>query len=130
MKLEKVNIDYKDYPSVSVVEDHHHHSELKTDLTIENIGGEKPILLLNTDKHKTVRIVTPDGEIWLYAYKLKDGTRRLDVRVIPSLVKNADREDFRRTLLLSSFDDQREAQLRCEGQRYEDWSTWLDETKY
>lgn len=114
----------KDKPSLIILQDHHHYNKRST--TIANFptkGVDKQILVLNTDKHNHVRIVTPDAIIELRTMK-KDKEASTSIRVMSRLRNDKTRE----TLRLSSFDDMGETNIEVEGERREEWwEMWLKE---
>jgi len=122
--MKKKNKNLKDKPSLVVLEDHHHYYKKKQ--TIENLegrGSEKLILVLNTDKHRRVRIVTPNAIIEINSGKGRKHSHSSDIRILPELWDEKTRE----TLRLSSFDDMREVNVEVEGERIKDkWTSYLE----
>jgi len=118
-------VNLKGEPSLVVIEDHHHYNKKRQ--TIENLegkGSDKVILVLNTDKHNRVWIVTPDVIIELRSGKGRKHKHSTDVRIMPELWD----EKTRTTLRLSSFDDMRELNMEVEGERIKDkWISWFED---
>jgi len=114
----------KDKPSLVIVEDHHYYH--KKGLVINNLpikDVDKQILVLNTDKHKRIWIVTPDVIIELRSGKGRKHKHSTNIRIMPKLWNEKTRE----TLYLSSFDDMREANIEVKGERIKgEWVSWLN----
>ena len=115
----------KNEPSLVVIEDHHHYNKKRQIIeNLEGKGSEKVILVLNTDKHNRVWIVTPDAIIELRSGKGRKHSHSTDIRIMPELWD----EKARKTLTLSSFDDMREVNVEVEGERIKNkWKSWLED---
>jgi len=122
MVIKKDNL--KKELSLIILEDYHHHHEQRQ--IIEDLVGKgsvKPILVLNTDKHTKVWIVTPNALIEIVSGK-REGEDISYIRILPELWNRK----TGKTLALMSFDDRREAHIEVKGERVKDqWKSWFKE---
>ena len=114
----------KEKPSVVFITDHHHYN--KRGLVVDKLPireVEKQIIVVNTDKHNRVLIVTPD--VILDIRSGKRGKKHVThVSVVPELWDDKTRQ----TLRLSNFDDMRDLGVYVEGDRIKDrWESWTRE---
>ena len=113
-------------PSIVVVDDKHHYSEI--DHVIDELktrGVEKHIIVVDTDKHNRIKIVTPDFSIDIRTAKTKKEEEEKSSTIY--LRSHLYDENRRHNLKLSHFDDsgRDETVIEVTGKRMEgEFKSW------